>query len=101
MILVHRCIKCGAEFESSDDVLLSGCSKCGSKFFEYHQADGTKKIQESTGTSIETIMVKGYGVYEVNLSSLLEDESIIISNEEGKYLIDINYLLKKHMREKE
>ena len=37
-------------------------------------------------------MVKD-GVYEVNLSSLMEDESVIVSDEEGKYLIDINFLL--------
>ena len=46
-------------------------------------------------------MVKGQGIYDVNLTSLLEDESIIVSDEEGKYLIDINFLLKKKMKEKE
>jgi hypothetical protein len=30
----------------------------------------------------------------------MEDDSIIISDEEGKYLIDINFLLKKKLREK-
>ncbi len=42
-------------------------------------------------------MIKGQGVYEVNLSSLLENDSVIVSNEEGKYLIDINTLLKKKL----
>jgi hypothetical protein len=45
-------------------------------------------------------MIKENGIYEVNLSALMEDDSIIISNEEGKYLIDINFLLKKKLREK-
>lgn len=40
-------------------------------------------------------MVHDHGIYEVDLPSLLEDDSIIISDEEGKYLIDINFLLKK------
>jgi predicted nucleic acid-binding Zn-ribbon protein len=42
-------------------------------------------------------MVKEQGVYEVNLSSLLENDSLIVSDEEGKYLIDINSLLKKKL----
>lgn len=45
-------------------------------------------------------MVKEHGVYEVNLQSLISDESVIVSDEEGKYVIDINYLLKKKIREK-
>ncbi|HBN97245.1 MAG TPA: hypothetical protein DDZ66_13180 [Firmicutes bacterium] len=42
-------------------------------------------------------MVKEQGVYEVNLSSLLENESVIVSDKEGRYLIDINSLLKKKL----
>jgi Zn-ribbon containing protein len=45
-------------------------------------------------------MVKEHGVYEVNLESLISDESVIISDEEGKYLIDINYILKKKIKER-
>ena len=92
---MHRCIKCHSEFEGSEDIIQNGCPKCGSKFFEY-----TKGIKESKGDSVETIMIKENGIYEVNLSSLMEDDSIIISDEEGKYLIDINFLLKKKLREK-
>jgi len=53
------------------------------------------------GSSVETIMVHEHGVYEVNLESLMADESVIVSDEEGKYLIDINYILKKKIKEKE
>lgn len=45
-------------------------------------------------------MVKEHGIYEVNLSSLMENDSVIISDEEGKYLIDINFLLKKRLKDK-
>ena len=44
-------------------------------------------------------MVKQHGIYEVNLTPLLEDDSIIVSDEEGKYFIDLNFLLKKKIKE--
>jgi len=46
-------------------------------------------------------MIKEHGIYEVNLPSLLEDDSIIVSDEEGMYVIDINFLLKKQMKDKD
>ena len=97
---MHRCIKCHSEFEGSEDIIQKGCPECGSKFFEYTHHGQVKVIKESNGDSVETIMIKENGIYEVNLSSLMEDDSIIISDEEGKYLIDINFLLKKKLREK-
>jgi len=98
---MHRCIKCGHEYEDSEDLILKGCPNCGSKFFELHQEGKVKEIKEMKGNSVETIMVHEHGVYEVNLESLMADESVIVSDEEGKYLIDINYILKKKIKEKE
>jgi hypothetical protein len=89
---MHRCIKCGQEFQDSENLLLKGCPKCGSKFFEFHQ--------EGKVSSVETIMVHEQGVYELNLESIMADESVIVSDEEGKYLIDINYILKKKNKQK-
>jgi len=97
VILVHRCIKCGAEFKGSSEDILKGCPECGSKFFAFKKKGKPKKVD---GETIETIMVKGHGVYEVNLSSMMEDESVVVSDSDGKYLIDLNYLLKKRMKEK-
>ncbi len=97
---MHRCIKCYSEFEGSEDIIQKGCPKCGSKFFEYTHHGQVKGIKQSKGDSVESIMIKENGIYEVNLSALMEDDSIIISDEEGKYLIDINFLLKKKLREK-
>jgi len=45
-------------------------------------------------------MVHEQGVYELNLESIMADESVIVSDEEGKYLIDINYILKKKNKQK-
>ncbi len=99
MILVHQCIKCGAKLKSSEEI-LNGCPKCGSKFFKYRSDGKKEEVEVVQGESIETIMVKQDGIYEVNLVPLLEDDSIIVSDEEGKYVIDINFLLKKQMKEK-
>ncbi|AUB56018.1 hypothetical protein BK007_08410 [Methanobacterium subterraneum] len=97
---MHRCIKCGQEYEDSEDLIIKGCPNCGSNFFEFHQEGKVKEIKEIKGNSVETIMVKEHGVYEVNLESLISDESVIVSDEEGKYLIDINYILKKKIKER-
>ncbi len=79
---------------------MDGCPECGSKFFEYRQKGKVKEIHEINGDSVETIMVRDNGIYEVDLPSLLKEDSIIISDEEGKYLIDINFLLKKQMKDR-
>ncbi|MCK9151296.1 Zn-ribbon domain-containing protein [Methanobacterium alcaliphilum] len=99
---MHQCIKCGAKLKSSEEI-LKGCPKCGSTYFKYSSEGKEKKIEVDVekGESIETIMVKQHGIYEVNLTPLLEDDSIIVSDEEGKYVIDLNFLLKKRMKEKQ
>jgi len=48
-------------------------------------------MEEIKGESIETIMVRRPGIYEVNLTPLLEKDSVIVSDGEGKYLIDITF----------
>lgn len=118
---MHRCIKCGFIVKGDiETIITGGCPQCGSKFFAYtseksraqkpvedkeHKGHKVEDSVESESLeedstekeSVEGVMVKGQGIYEVNLSSLLENESVIVSNEEGRYLIDINSLLKKKL----
>ncbi len=101
---MHRCIKCGHEVEGDiETIITNGCPECGSKFFTYtSKKPRVKKSEEEKDDpvnedSVEGVMVKEQGVYEVNLSSLLENESVIVSDKEGRYLIDINSLLKKKL----
>ncbi len=99
---MHLCIKCGALFKGKPEDILNGCPECGSHFFEYYAEEKIEDNKEKPrGESIETIMVHEHGIYEVDLPSLLEDDSIIVSDEEGKYVIDINFLLKKKVNEKD
>ncbi|MBI5681511.1 MAG: hypothetical protein HZC47_11510 [Methanobacterium sp.] len=99
---MHLCIKCGALFKGKPEDILKGCPECGSHFFEYYcESKVEDKKEKPQGESIETIMVHEHGIYEVDLPTLLEDDSIIVSDEEGKYLIDINFLLKKKIKEKD
>lgn len=98
---MHLCIKCGALFKGTPEDILKGCPECGSHFFEYHHENKDGEKEKPHGKSIETIMVHDHGIYEVDLPTLLEDDSIIVSDEEGKYLIDINFLLKKKIKGKD
>ncbi len=96
---MHLCVKCGALFKGKPEDILKGCPECGSHFFEYQPSKKSYEKEKHGGKSIETIMIRDHGIYEVDLPSLLEDDSIIISDEEGKYLIDINFLLNKKIKE--
>lgn len=98
---MHLCIKCGALFKGKPEDILKGCPDCGSHFFEYYnEGKETAKKEKPQGESIETVMVHDHGIYELDLPSLLEDDSIIVSDEEGTYVIDINFLFKKKMNGK-
>ncbi len=102
---MHRCIKCGHEVGGDiETIITNGCPECGSKFFTYtskklrvKKSEEDEKDDPVNEDSVEGVMVKEQGVYEVNLSSLLDNESVIVSDKEGRYLIDINSLLKKKL----
>ena len=97
-MLMHQCIKCGYQITGdSEEIILNGCPECGSKFFAYTSKGRVEEIKEAKEDGVESIMVKGQGIYEVNLSSLMENDSVIVSDEEGRYMIDINSLLKKKL----
>ena len=106
---MNVCGKCGRELHGDD--LLEGCPDCGSKLFKFVN---TKAIEEKNRrekeekenpiieeeltideNSVESIKVEDKGVYEVNLSQILDGESEVFSDKEGNYAIDINSLLKK------
>ena len=112
---MNVCGKCGTKLHGDD--LLEGCPKCGSKLFKFVN---TKAIEEKKRrekekeenpnieeeltideNSVESIKVEDKGVYEVNLSQILEGGSEVFSDKEGNYAIDINALLKKGRKDDE
>jgi predicted nucleic acid-binding Zn-ribbon protein len=98
VILVHQCINCGAKYKSVAE-LTDGCPKCGGRYFKYTH-NKKRREDKSPTDSIETIMIHENGIYEVNLTPLLKDDSIIVSDEEGKYVIDLNFLLKRNLKKR-
>lgn len=68
--------------------VINGCPNCGNKFFRY-----LKEKKDKDG--IETISIKKDGVYEINIGMLMNSESVIVSDKEGRYAIDLNFMLKR------
>ncbi|MFQ6051024.1 MAG: Zn-ribbon domain-containing protein [Candidatus Hydrothermarchaeota archaeon] len=100
----HICIKCKTEYEEGSPNLLSGCVKCGSRFFalvrtveqaseelqekevklqdmpssdrsELDEILGDKDLKEFY---VETIRVIDHGIYEIDVDALMKKEPIIV-----------------------
>lgn len=110
---LHICINCGTEIESIND-LSEGCPKCGSKFFrlvkpkesseEKTYKESLKSLEEiddeDISESIESILVKQQGIYELDLEQLLNTDELVYADTNGNYAIDIDYLFKKNRNKK-
>ncbi|WP_414837443.1 Zn-ribbon domain-containing protein [Candidatus Nanosalina sp. VS9-1] len=119
----HRCMNCGEVFEDDSDKLIDGCD-CGCSLFMY-ESDPEKseselneekeKVEsdiqdmiiegeEERGNiqiefDLDSIKVKDEGVYELNISRLLNEMPLIISKSEGVYHIDLPSAFKKQKGE--
>ena len=116
-------------YDDGSEVILKGCSSCGSRLFFYikqerlnelknfqsNLSDSDKKqIEEdildligqeaikdsSIVLDIEAIRVPKPGSYEIDIVRLFKGDPIIYKLEEGKYFIDVAESLKR-AREKE
>ena len=125
----HQCVRCGAMYDDGSEVILKGCTSCGSRLFFYikqerlnelknfqsNLSDSDKKqIEEdildligqegikdsSIVLDIEAIRVPKPGSYEIDIVRLFKGDPIIYKLEEGKYFIDVAESLKR-AREKE
>ncbi|GAA5819358.1 MAG: Zn-ribbon containing protein [Methanobrevibacter sp. CfCl-M3] len=107
---MNVCAKCGFELKEED--ILNGCPNCGGKKFKFVNKNPKKNNGKEedksiipktsiTENSIEQVKVEDRGVYEVNVSKLLDGGSDVYSDKEGNYAIDINSLLKKGREKKE
>lgn len=113
----HQCVKCAEIYEDGSKDILTGCNKCGSRFFFFiRQPDLEKaknftvnltkeekeKIEEDVydviGENIrdrpvvldlESIRILKPGQYEISLIDLFKGKPLVYRLEEGKYIIDL------------
>ena len=99
---MHKCTKCGKEYEIEELTNLKGCS-CGSTLFVFSKNKNVdkfelneqkieeieRKIKSSKKEIIETADVKvlGNGIFSLNLETLLKNKPVVIEGEEGVYFI--------------
>ncbi len=115
----HRCMNCGEIFEDDSDKIIDGCD-CGCSLFMYESdpersetelKEEKEKVEsdiqdmiiegeEERGNiqiefDLDSIKVKDEGVYELNISRLLNEMPLIISKSEGVYHIDLPSAFKR------
>lgn len=114
---MHQCVKCSHLYEDGSATLLSGCEKCGGKFFFFINKRSLEKAKQITQElsidqkkeieedvleilgekdddfpvvlDIETINIVEPGKYELDLVDIFRGKPLVYRLEEGKYIIDI------------
>ncbi len=116
----HKCTNCGKTYEDGSEELLKGC-ECGKRLFLYfrkiteeeaEKLDAKEiKISKDTEIDIEDEAKEGDdkniwnikvedGVFQIDVASLMSKEPIILTGEEGRYLVSLSSIFgdkdKKH-----
>ena len=117
LIMPHQCVRCNTFYEDGSSALLSGCNRCGGKFFFYVKKESLKEaevftqkltkedkeqiesdVKEILGAesekhpivlNLETIKILEPGKFELDLADLFSKKPLVIKLEEGKYYIDV------------
>ncbi len=126
----HQCVRCGRIIPPGSRELLEGCKECGGHFFFYIRENQMKEvknkiiniptkekkkiekdIRDMAGITnedapvildIESVRAVGEGKFEIDLIKLFrKDQPLIYKLEEGKYIIDMESLLKTNVKEEE
>lgn len=111
----HRCMNCGKVYEDESEELIDGC-ECGSSLFMYEKdaepGSSEEDLQEEKEKvesdiqhmmmegeeereniqiefDLDSIQVHGEGVYELNISRLLNEMPLVISKDEGVYHVHL------------
>ena len=112
--MVHTCAKCGKVYPDSSAEVLVGCSQCGGKKFYFerpnarlkkkHESSITPKaptstppplpekhkIEEITGSCVESIRIVAPGTYELNIEKMAQcDDRVVGLGAEGSYAVDL------------
>lgn len=99
--MAYKCVHCSTVYEDGSDEVLTGCSKCKSKFFFYITAEKLKLISPAQGIGedlttkekdqIEKDVRDISGLTDEEVPIFLDFESIKIVKP-GKYLLDLQKL---------
>lgn len=108
----HKCMNCGQAYEDDAEELLEGC-ECGSSLFMFENEPGDSEVDEEERQEVksdieemvheglaekenikfefdlDSIRVEEEGVYNINVSRLLEEMPLVIRKMEGVYHIHL------------
>ena len=98
---MHKCTKCGTEYETEELVNMKGCAKCGSTLFIFSKTkklgnitlDDEKinaieqKIKNNPNEILADVKVIDNGIFSININTLSKDKPIVVEGEEGVYFI--------------
>jgi predicted nucleic acid-binding Zn-ribbon protein len=88
---MHKCLKCGKEFEKITEEMLKGCPVCGGNLFLY-----IKKGKEASATDlVDQLKVEDKVPLEVDKIESLKKEIVMKMKENGSYVIHLPSLFKK------
>ena len=126
----NKCTVCGKVHPDDAKYLLSGCDKCGSKFFFYVREESLERAEadikklsrqeikeiekdirfiipedvekdETVILDVEAIRVIKPGIYKIDVTNLFNQKPIVIKMGPGKYELDLSVLLSRMRRKKE
>lgn len=99
----HQCIKCGALHQNTSNVLIKGCTNCGSKmFFFVKDSDINKAVERAESLTEEQKAEIENDIYDILGADRSEDKPVILEFESisvlepGKYEIDVVNLFKEN-----
>jgi len=112
----HQCVKCNNLLEDGSKNLLTGCDRCGGKFFFFikkeHLEDAEEKLEKLSSRDkeklekdvfemigleedkpvildFESVRALSPGKFEVDIRHLFQREPLIYKLANGKYIIDL------------
>ena len=79
----HQCVRCGAKYPDTSDVLLKGCS-CGSRFFFFYKQSAVDKDEGKILQELENLTQEERKEIEKEITTDIEE---IIENPEDKPIV--------------
>jgi len=100
----YKCLGCGRVYEDNDPRVLRGCESCGGKIFVYIGSN-VKSSSSSVEPTLENVKLEVKDVKDKKVDITIKGPSeevkiegveTIVVEEPGKYIIDVDRLMKGH-----